>query len=173
MNKNKLIRLLILGQISAFLCINNFAQQKMSDKTIAAGADRYINELAPQTAFSGAVLIARNGKVILSKGYGRANLESDAPNTPQTKFRLASLTKQFTAAAIMILQERGRYRRFGLPIRFAVSRKLASRRSQTSSESHVGHHGIRQAAKRRRLFSPKSDDRCRGARPRANVYARL
>lgn len=56
----------------------------------------------------GAVLVARGDEVLLSRGYGMANLEHDVPNTPQTVFRLGSLTKQFTAAAILQLQEQGR-----------------------------------------------------------------
>jgi CubicO group peptidase (beta-lactamase class C family) len=58
--------------------------------------------------FSGAVLISREGEVLLSKGYGLASLELGAPNNPKTKFRIGSITKQFTAMAIMILQERGK-----------------------------------------------------------------
>lgn len=61
---------------------------------------------AEQKRFSGAVLVAKNGQVLLSKGYGMANFEHDVPNTPHTKFRLASITKQFSATAIMLLQER-------------------------------------------------------------------
>ena len=44
----------------------------------------------------------------LSKGYGLANLEWDIPNSPSTKFRLGSITKQFTAASILLLEERGK-----------------------------------------------------------------
>ena len=58
--------------------------------------------------FMGSVLVARDGNVVLSKGYGMANLELDVPNTPSTKFRLGSVTKQFTAAAILLLEERGK-----------------------------------------------------------------
>jgi len=58
--------------------------------------------------FSGSVLIARDGKVLFSRGYGMANLELDVPNTPETKFRLGSITKQFTAAAILLLQQEGK-----------------------------------------------------------------
>src|SRR5204863_3756533 len=58
--------------------------------------------------FMGAVLVARGSEVLLSKGYGAANLELDVPNTPKTKFRLGSLTKQFTAASILLLEERGK-----------------------------------------------------------------
>lgn len=56
--------------------------------------------------FNGAVLVAKEGKIILSKGYGFANYELNIPNTPQTKFPIASLTKPFTALAIMQLQEK-------------------------------------------------------------------
>ena len=58
--------------------------------------------------FMGTVLVARGSDVILSKGYGSANLEWDIPNTPATKFRLGSITKQFTAASILLLEERGK-----------------------------------------------------------------
>ena len=58
--------------------------------------------------FSGSVLIARAGRVIFSEGYGMASRELDVPCTPQTKYRLGSITKQFTAMAVLILQERGK-----------------------------------------------------------------
>ena len=58
--------------------------------------------------FMGSVLVARDAKVILNKGYGSANLEWNVPNTPTTKFRLGSITKQFTAASILLLEERGK-----------------------------------------------------------------
>jgi CubicO group peptidase (beta-lactamase class C family) len=58
--------------------------------------------------FMGSVLVARDGKVVLSKGYGSANLEWDVPNSPSAKFRLGSITKQFTAACILLLEERGK-----------------------------------------------------------------
>lgn len=74
---------------------------------IPAKLDEYMAAAVKLGRFSGSVLVARDGKVLLSKGYGMANLELDVPNTPQTKFRIASVTKPFTATAIMLLQERG------------------------------------------------------------------
>jgi CubicO group peptidase (beta-lactamase class C family) len=56
----------------------------------------------------GTVLVARGDKVLFSKGYGFANLEWRIPNDPATKFRIGSITKQFTAAAILLLEERGK-----------------------------------------------------------------
>ena len=55
--------------------------------------------------FSGAVLVAHNGKVLLDKGYGFASIEQAAPATSQTKFAGASLTKQFVAFAIQQLRD--------------------------------------------------------------------
>lgn len=74
---------------------------------IATKFDEYLSA-AVKMGFTGSVLVARDGKVIFSKGYGMANAEWDIPNTPQTKFRLGSITKQFTAASILLLQERGK-----------------------------------------------------------------
>jgi len=58
--------------------------------------------------FMGSVLVARGTEVLFNKGYGSANLEWQIPNTPTTKFRLGSVTKQFTAASILLLEERGK-----------------------------------------------------------------
>lgn len=71
---------------------------------LASKADAYIKAAGIQ----GSVLLAKSGKVILAKGYGLADVDLDVPNTPATIFRLGSITKQFTAAAILQLQERGR-----------------------------------------------------------------
>lgn len=58
--------------------------------------------------FNGAVLVAEDGKIILSKGYGMRDFENKVPNNNLTKFRLASVTKQFTAMLIMQLVEKGK-----------------------------------------------------------------
>jgi CubicO group peptidase (beta-lactamase class C family) len=63
--------------------------------------------LADAGRFSGTVHVARNDTVLLSKGYGMANFEFSVPNTPQTVFPIGSNTKQFTAAAVMKLEEQG------------------------------------------------------------------
>ena len=79
-----------------------------ADQTLQDRADAFMKGVQEAENFSGVVLIARNGKVLFARPYGMANLELDVPNTLETKFRLASITKQFTAAAILILQERGK-----------------------------------------------------------------
>jgi D-alanyl-D-alanine carboxypeptidase len=71
---------------------------------LASKADAYIKAAGTQ----GSVLLAKNGKLILVKGYGVANIELGVANTPATKFRLGSITKQFTATAILQLEEKGK-----------------------------------------------------------------
>lgn len=70
--------------------------------------DTYIQDLTNSGYFSGAILVAHDGQILLNKGYGMANAERNLPNTPQTRFRLASLSKSFTAMAILQLQGRNR-----------------------------------------------------------------
>ncbi len=58
------------------------------------------------SGFSGTILIAQKGEILLNKGYGLADQEKSTPNTPQTQFAIGSITKSFTAMSIMILKER-------------------------------------------------------------------
>jgi CubicO group peptidase (beta-lactamase class C family) len=74
----------------------------------AGRMDQIVQSYATDHTFMGTALVARDGQVLFSKGYGFANLEWRIPNTPDTKFRLGSVTKQFTAASILLLEERGK-----------------------------------------------------------------
>lgn len=58
--------------------------------------------------FVGSVLVARKGTTIFNKSDGMADLEWSIPNSPTTRFNIASMTKQFTAAAILLLEDRGK-----------------------------------------------------------------
>ena len=69
--------------------------------------DQVVRASVEAEEFSGSVLVARDGEVLLDRGYGFANREWSIPNDGDTKFRLGSVTKQFTAVAIMVLSERG------------------------------------------------------------------
>src|SRR6267378_5020585 len=86
------------------------SRARASDRvpSLEAEVDAFVQPYMEGNNFSGSILIARQGKVLISKGYGMADYELSVPNTPQTRFHLASLTKSFTAAAIMILQEQGK-----------------------------------------------------------------
>lgn len=70
--------------------------------------EQVVQSYVADKQFMGSILVAQNGNVLLDKGYGYANLEWQIQNTPTTKFRIASLTKQFTAVAILLLEEQGK-----------------------------------------------------------------
>jgi CubicO group peptidase (beta-lactamase class C family) len=74
----------------------------------AAKADQYLTAWANQGRFSGAVLIAKGDKILLRKGYGKANFELNVANTPEMTFRIGSITKMFTAFSILQLEEQGK-----------------------------------------------------------------
>lgn len=97
-----------LIQLPALLLLYVCFSAAASAQDIDAKVDEYMKAGVKLGRFSSAVLVAKEGKVLVSKGYGFANYEESIPITPQTKFRLASITKQFTAMAILILQERGK-----------------------------------------------------------------
>jgi len=69
--------------------------------------DTYLTNSAAN-GYAASVLVAKNDIIILSKGYGWANREYKIPNSPATVFNIGSVTKQFTAAAIMKLVEQGK-----------------------------------------------------------------
>ncbi|MEG3181013.1 serine hydrolase [Sphingomonas sp. LT1P40] len=73
-----------------------------------ARMDAVVRDDVEKGEFMGAVLVARDGEILFDKGYGSANLEWKIANDGDTKFRLGSVTKQFTAVAILLLQERGK-----------------------------------------------------------------
>ncbi len=79
-----------------------------ANKQVIAKIDEYMKAVLRVDGFSGTILVARNGKPVVSRGYGMANIELNVPNTPESIFRLGSVTKQFTGMAISMLQERGK-----------------------------------------------------------------
>ena len=89
-------------------CALVFLATAAAAQDAAAQLDEVVQTYVQNKTFMGSVLVARDAKVILNKGYGSANLEWSIPNTPTTKFRLGSITKQFTAASILLLEERGK-----------------------------------------------------------------
>ncbi len=70
--------------------------------------DEIVQYYVTSQNFMGTVIVARDNDILYNKGFGSANLEWDIPNSPTTKFRLGSITKQFTAASILLLEERGK-----------------------------------------------------------------
>lgn len=80
---------------------------RLDARRIQAEIDPYLREAVAQRRFSGVVLIAQNGKPLVRKAYGYADWTQHLPNRTDTRFMLYSVTKQFTATAILILQDRG------------------------------------------------------------------
>ena len=74
----------------------------------AAKIDELMKTYNSYRQFNGAVLVAENGKVIFKKGYGLANMEWNIPIEPDTKFRLGSITKQFTSMLVLQLVQEGK-----------------------------------------------------------------
>lgn len=95
MNKIKLYIFTLI-----FVCLIPLAAQNKKEKI-----NELLNLYNEYGLFNGSALVAETGHVILSKGYGFANIEWGVPNTPDTKFRIGSISKQFTAAIIMQLVE--------------------------------------------------------------------
>ncbi len=70
--------------------------------------DQLISRYHDDGLFNGSALVADNFETVITKGYGLANMEWEIANTPDTKFRLGSITKQFTSMLIMQLVEKGK-----------------------------------------------------------------
>ncbi|WP_347050795.1 serine hydrolase [Flavobacterium olei] len=95
----RLIALFIAFQFSAF---SVFAQDKVQK------IEQLLSKYNEYGQFNGSALVAENGKVIFKKGFGAANMEWNIPNQSDTKFRLGSISKQFTALLIVKLAEDGK-----------------------------------------------------------------
>ena len=73
-----------------------------------AAIDRIFAEAYPSAGPGAAVLVVQDGRPVLRKGYGMAELELGVPVAPDMVFRVGSVTKEFTAACVLKLAEEGR-----------------------------------------------------------------
>ncbi|HJU83790.1 MAG TPA: serine hydrolase domain-containing protein, partial [Holophagaceae bacterium] len=94
--------------ISAPPAADAAAQATLTPAQFAAQADALVSAEAGRGAFSGTVLLARDGKVVLEKAYGLASREFQVPNRPETRFNLGSINKVFTRIAIAQLAAEGK-----------------------------------------------------------------
>lgn len=90
--------------LSTLVALATLSAAAQDTRRMAQAAESH----AADHKFMGAVLVAKAGQPLFAQTYGFANLEWQTAFTPDTKFRLGSLTKQFTAAAILLLEERGK-----------------------------------------------------------------
>ena len=85
-----------------------FATGRLSETEALETAKARIDELVKDEKFSGAVLVTKNGKAIMSGAYGLADRENKIPNSLNTKFRIGSMNKMFTAVSILQLVQSGK-----------------------------------------------------------------
>ena len=79
-----------------------------SDEELAVRVRQHVDETTGPDAFSGAILIAHRGRIVLDQAWGMANTARRIPNTPDTQFCIGSMNKMFTAVAILQLVEQGK-----------------------------------------------------------------
>jgi CubicO group peptidase (beta-lactamase class C family) len=84
--------------------------RRLTEAQALEAARARVAELAKDGRFSGAVLVARNGKVVLGEAVGLADREANAPNRLDTRFNLGSMNKMFTAVAVAQLAQQGKLR---------------------------------------------------------------
>jgi CubicO group peptidase (beta-lactamase class C family) len=101
----KLLKTLTPCFVVVLLCGSLLRAQNTAEKI-----DALVQKYCDYGQFNGSLLVAENGTVLLKKGYGYANFEWDIPCTPDTKFRLGSMTKQFTGMLVMQQVEKGSIR---------------------------------------------------------------
>src|SRR5437879_2618718 len=97
----------ILAGLLIFMAASGPAASAAEDKK-AAAVDEVFADLTKPGSPGCALGVYRDGKIIYSKGYGLANLEENVPITPESVFDIGSTSKQFTAASILLLEERGK-----------------------------------------------------------------
>lgn len=83
-----------------FVCITSLGYSAQTAEK-AAKIDKLMSQYVDYGVFSGTALVSDHDQVIFKKGYGLANREWNIPNTPEVKFRLGSITKQFTSMLVM------------------------------------------------------------------------
>ena len=104
--KIKLTTIILFIQF-AFGTDTLFGQEIQSNNNLSAKIDTYLNN-STTNGYSGSVLVAKKDEIILSKGYGWSDRKNKILNTSSSVFNIGSITKQFTAAAILKLQEQGK-----------------------------------------------------------------
>ncbi|WP_420236212.1 serine hydrolase [Telmatobacter bradus] len=86
----------------------SFQEQAVETNAINKRLDEVANSFTKNDAFMGTVLVAKDSNLLLNNGYGKAVVEWNVPNSPDVKFRIGSMTKQFTAALVLLEQEEGK-----------------------------------------------------------------
>jgi CubicO group peptidase (beta-lactamase class C family) len=108
-NQSGLARLLGVSLGGLCLLAALTARTSRAQQSEPSRVDEYIQQRMRELPIPGlSVAVVKDGKVVLAKGYGAANLETGTPATAETEYRIASISKQFIAAAVLLLVQDGR-----------------------------------------------------------------
>ena len=89
--------------------VPTLADSAPSNDMLSTAVDGAIRQQMKEQQIPGVgVALVRNGRIVKAKGYGLANIEDGTPVTPATIFEIGSITKQFTATAVLLLSEEGK-----------------------------------------------------------------
>ena len=102
-SNQSLVKTILVGILLQLITLNISIGQSKAEQI-----NKLMSRYSEYGQFNGSVLVAEHGKVIYKKGFGMANMEWEIPNQPDTKHRLGSVTKQFTAMLILQLVEQGK-----------------------------------------------------------------
>jgi CubicO group peptidase (beta-lactamase class C family) len=100
----------VMGALCFSIALGNVSGEKRETESKESPTDQIFRSLADAQSPGFAVLVRKNGRTLFSRGYGVRELRTRAAIDPQTNFRLASCTKQFTAMAVMLLVHDGKLR---------------------------------------------------------------
>jgi CubicO group peptidase (beta-lactamase class C family) len=129
-----------------------FAIPHFSESELVAAMRKRVDELVAADLFSGAVLVAKDGKPVFAQAYGLADREKKTPNTLKTRFRLGSMNKMFTAVATLQLVQNGKLdlkAPFGNYLTDYPNKDVASKVTIEQMLSHTGGTGD--------IFGPEFD----------------
>ena len=129
-----------------------FALPHLSESELITNLRKKMDDVAAADRFSGAVLVAKNGKTVFANAYGLADREKKTPNTLKTRFRLGSMNKMFTAVGTLQLVQSGKLdlkAPFGKYLTDYPNKDLASKVTIEQLLSHTGGTGD--------IFGPEFD----------------
>jgi CubicO group peptidase (beta-lactamase class C family) len=129
-----------------------FAIRHLNDNELVTSLRKRLDEVVAVDLFSGAVLVAKDGKTVFAQAYGLADREKKTPNTLKTRFRLGSMNKMFTAVATLQLVQNGKLdlkAPFGNYLTDYLNKDVASKVTIEQMLSHTGGTGD--------IFGPEFD----------------
>lgn len=130
----------------------DLAPARLSQKEAVGALTERVDRLAKEDRFSGAILIARDDEILLQRAWGKANRETDTPNTLETQFRLGSQNKMFTSVAVLQLVEAGK-----LSLHEPIGKYLTDYPNQDVASKVTAHHLLTHTAGTGDIFGPVFD----------------